>query len=181
MQSRIFRNGLFALLVLGFAACGDNSHQHTEATGQTAAPAEPAPAAVSVSLKDSKLDALYKSYIDLKSALVTGDATAAANAAKAIQSAGESMDNGKEVAALAARLSASADLKEQRTFFGEISTLMIAMVKQSGLSSGKVYVEYCPMAFDNKGASWLSNEEAIKNPYFGDEMLTCGEVTETLQ
>ncbi len=42
------------------------------------------------------------------------------------------------------------------------------------------YRQYCPMAFDNEGAYWLSNSEEILNPYFGDAMLTCGNVEEEL-
>ena len=30
------------------------------------------------------------------------------------------------------------------------------------------------MAFNNEGAYWLSDAEQIRNPYFGDKMLTCG-------
>jgi Cu(I)/Ag(I) efflux system membrane fusion protein len=37
------------------------------------------------------------------------------------------------------------------------------------------------MADDNKGADWLSTEESIKNPYYGQSMLTCGEVTDTIK
>jgi len=44
-----------------------------------------------------------------------------------------------------------------------------------------VYYQFCPMAIDNKGAYWLSEESDIKNPYFGDAMLTCGETKETLK
>ena len=36
------------------------------------------------------------------------------------------------------------------------------------------------MAFDNQGAYWLSNAKQIRNPYFGEKMLTCGEVKEKL-
>jgi Cu(I)/Ag(I) efflux system membrane fusion protein len=36
------------------------------------------------------------------------------------------------------------------------------------------------MAFNNKGAYWLSNEREIKNPYFGSEMLECGSVEDSL-
>jgi Cu(I)/Ag(I) efflux system membrane fusion protein len=36
------------------------------------------------------------------------------------------------------------------------------------------------MAFDNKGAYWLSNVSEIKNPYFGEKMLTCGSVQDSL-
>jgi Cu(I)/Ag(I) efflux system membrane fusion protein len=36
------------------------------------------------------------------------------------------------------------------------------------------------MAFDNAGADWLSNQNPIRNPYFGDEMLECGSVDDSL-
>ena len=36
------------------------------------------------------------------------------------------------------------------------------------------------MANGDKGAYWLSDIEEIENPYFGDEMLKCGETRETL-
>ncbi|MBA4058359.1 MAG: hypothetical protein C0490_26815, partial [Marivirga sp.] len=49
------------------------------------------------------------------------------------------------------------------------------------LSMGILYLEYCPMANNNEGAYWLSNEKEIKNPYFGDKMLKCGSVKETIQ
>jgi Cu(I)/Ag(I) efflux system membrane fusion protein len=35
---------------------------------------------------------------------------------------------------------------------------------------------YCPMAFNNRGASWLQVGKQIRNPYFGNRMLRCGEV-----
>ena len=39
-----------------------------------------------------------------------------------------------------------------------------------------VYHQFCPMAFNDAGAYWLSGTADIKNPYFGKKMLTCGEV-----
>ncbi|MCF6308835.1 MAG: hypothetical protein L3J09_12915, partial [Flavobacteriaceae bacterium] len=42
-----------------------------------------------------------------------------------------------------------------------------------------VYLEFCPMADGNNGGFWLSYDKEIKNPYFGQAMLTCGEVIET--
>jgi Cu(I)/Ag(I) efflux system membrane fusion protein len=32
------------------------------------------------------------------------------------------------------------------------------------------------MAKGNQGADWLSTEEQIRNPYFGDKMMKCGTV-----
>jgi hypothetical protein len=36
------------------------------------------------------------------------------------------------------------------------------------------------MAFNDQGAYWISDREEIRNPYFGDKMLTCGVVKEEL-
>jgi len=36
------------------------------------------------------------------------------------------------------------------------------------------------MANNNKGAKWLSVEAEIRNPYYGDAMLSCGSVVEVL-
>jgi Cu(I)/Ag(I) efflux system membrane fusion protein len=37
------------------------------------------------------------------------------------------------------------------------------------------------MADDFKGADWLSLSDEIRNPYFGDQMLRCGEVTKQIK
>jgi hypothetical protein len=50
---------------------------------------------------------------------------------------------------------------------------MIDVVEYFGLQE-RVYRMHCPMAFDDEGASWLSNRDEILNPYFGDAMLACG-------
>ena len=52
---------------------------------------------------------------------------------------------------------------------------------EANIATGKLYYQYCPMAFNNKGAYWLSNEEAIRNPYFGDKMLKCGLVERDIE
>ena len=70
----------------------------------------------------------------------------------------------------------SKDLSTQREKFATLSTTMIALAKTVKLSTEPVYLQYCPM----KKASWLSNTKAIKNPYYGNAMLTCGNVKEAL-
>ena len=37
------------------------------------------------------------------------------------------------------------------------------------------------MADNNNGAYWLSKEEKVLNPYFGDAMLKCGEVKQVIE
>ena len=69
----------------------------------------------------------------------------------------------------------------QRIAFAELNDAFYASVKAFGLHHGMIYYQYCPMANGDIGAFWLSNIEEIANPYFGDEMLKCGETRETIE
>ncbi|KQC00857.1 DUF3347 domain-containing protein [Pedobacter sp. Hv1] len=177
----------FAAVAL-FAACGNTQkpteanehagHNHAEGEGHGAPVAQ---TAVGVSLKDDQLNAVYPHYTHLTTALVNGDLAEAKVAANAIELGAKALANGSALASLAAKIGAGTDIEVQRALYADLSTDFIARVKSSGLKSGEIYVEYCPMALNDKGASWLSNQKDIKNPYYGESMLTCGEVKETLK
>ena len=64
--------------------------------------------------------------------------------------------------------------------FAEISDLFYHFLDHYKIKNLTLFRQYCPMAFDNKGAYWLSNTQEIYNPYFGEEMRFCGEVKEQL-
>ena len=68
------------------------------------------------------------------------------------------------------------DLKTQRKHFIELSRAMITLVETFQSPGGRLFVQFCPMANNDQGAFWLSSQEEIRNPYYGDMMLTCGEV-----
>jgi len=74
-------------------------------------------------------------------------------------------------------LSQAKDIENQRSVFEDVSELTLLISKNITLSS-EIYVQYCPMAFNNKGAKWLSFDKKVMNPYFGDVMLHCGSVIE---
>jgi Cu(I)/Ag(I) efflux system membrane fusion protein len=76
---------------------------------------------------------------------------------------------------------ASKDIQEARDNFIHISEQMIMISTRLKPNIDTLYVQYCPMADRNNGARWLSNEKIIMNPYFGEAMLKCGEVTKTLK
>lgn len=71
------------------------------------------------------------------------------------------------------------EIPEQRTAFVVFSKHWISWMQRIGTLGETIYTQYCPMANDNRGASWLSTESNIANPYFGASMLTCGEIKET--
>ena len=70
------------------------------------------------------------------------------------------------------------DLESLRKRFALFSEEMRSTLATFGV--GPAYVLRCPMAFSNRGASWLQADETVRNPYFGAAMLKCGDVTETL-
>ena len=70
--------------------------------------------------------------------------------------------------------------ERQRQAFSVLSSSVYTMLKNADLKNAGVYHEYCPMAFNDKGAFWLSEESEIKNPYFGKKMLECGEVKDSM-
>ncbi|PKP51467.1 MAG: efflux RND transporter periplasmic adaptor subunit [Bacteroidetes bacterium HGW-Bacteroidetes-1] len=72
------------------------------------------------------------------------------------------------------------DIEQLRNAFQTVSATMIELTNTFNPLGETIYVQHCPMADNNKGADWLSKEKEIKNPYFGSSMLTCGEVTKTI-
>lgn len=76
---------------------------------------------------------------------------------------------------VAQKISNSQGIGEQRKYFISLSNLMISVIEDFGLEE-PLYIQFCPMADDNKGAYWISRESKIANPYFGEMMLRCGEV-----
>ena len=132
-----------------------------------------------------------KVYFELKDALVKGEAKVAAEKAAAFdtvlfkaeaetmpddlkQKWAEHLSNMKVAAK---KINAKKDIAKQRAAFYDLSKSLITAAKHYGPLDMPVYVQHCPMAFDDTGGSWLSLKEEILNPYFGDEMLHCGEIT----
>lgn len=134
-----------------------------------------------VMFKDEKVGTAYAHYVHLKDALVASKSDEAKKAASELQKSLASLSNAKKASESASKISASTDLEDQRKEFSTLSNEMTSLVKAAKLSTGSIYLEYCPMANNNEGAYWLSNEKQIKNPYFGDAMLKCGSVKETIQ
>lgn len=137
----------------------------------------------------------FSAYLKLKDALVASDAKlaqaeagVASSAITALQSeknlSGAELEDWKNLATrLATRtteIAATSDLEAQRTAFSELTASWFTVLTKYGLEGKTAYYEYCPMAFNNQGAYWFSDTSAIRNPYFGDRMLTCGSVEATL-
>ena len=71
------------------------------------------------------------------------------------------------------------DINSQRIIFKEISQHIYESVKILDVDK-TFYWQSCPMAFDGKGAKWLSLEEQVKNPFMGQDMPECGSTIEKI-
>ena len=140
--------------------------------------------------KTVSVSELLPLYYNIKDALVTGKANIASEKAreflkvmngidmKALSEADHSafMTVNEKLALDAEHIAESKDIAQQRAYFKSFSNNFLALAKTVKLSAQPIYQQYCPM----KKASWLSNESTIKNPYYGNAMLTCGSVKATL-
>ncbi|MFA6057567.1 MAG: DUF3347 domain-containing protein [Taibaiella sp.] len=191
---------LSAIAVLSFASCSNptNKQENTSnvETNNNAPSEELVDAKIvkpSFAIADSKLKTqmqhIYNAYLLMQTALVNNKTAEAATQAKSVSQFISSFGTTDlptdqkqayeahvvKIQELATSIANTQDIKSQRTSFSPLSNQIYELVIAFG-NDQPVYQAHCPMAFDGKGASWLSDKTEIRNPYYGDEMLECGEV-----
>mgnify|MGYP001291622701 FL=1 len=138
-------------------------------------------------IKSSYDNDLIGQYLRIKDALVATDAEEAANAAKNLKNI---LLNEKNILVDLRNLNIiieeiidNKDIKSKRVSFYELSKSLIKELKNKSIETKEgqdIYIQFCPMAMNNKGAIWLSAEYNVLNPYYGETMLKCGVVRDTI-
>ena len=135
------------------------------------------------STQQHQLSQLLTQYYNIKDALVAGNGNLASAKAEEFIKTANSIDykvisegNINSLLKDATPISETKDINVQREHFSNLSNNMASLAKSVKLTTEPIYQAYCPM----KKANWLSNDKAIKNPYYGSAMLTCGKVVETI-
>lgn len=138
---------------------------------------------------------LFAAYFGLSEALAEDDVDDAKKQAQALLSAIDSIegselpedyahqwaDQQSQLGTFAAQAVAAGDIEGVRLAFEPLSNALVSLLDATHIEGlGGVYRAYCPMAFGSKGASWLTSEQQISNPYFGERMLRCGTIEQTL-
>jgi Cu(I)/Ag(I) efflux system membrane fusion protein len=166
------------------------SHDDQAAVAEAAAPQFSVDATF-----QQQLAGVFKAYVALKDAFVASDAakvkTEAESTQKALAAADMKLLTGAAhndwmaylgtMESSLKEIQSASDIEAQRKSFSALSDSFYKSIKAFGLGGSTAYYEFCPMAFNNEGAYWLSDAEQIRNPYFGDAMLTCGSVKEKLK
>lgn len=141
----------------------------------------------------NQLKAVFDNYFALKDALVNSDGNLASAKAKELLNALNTLQMNKlsneahvvwmkvmkDLVLDTENIEKTKDAGHQRDHFNTLSDNMYQLLKVSK-QDAPIYYQHCPMANDGKGANWLSKEKAIKNPYYGSAMLSCGKVIETI-
>jgi len=186
---------VFACSVL-FISCSGQGDNKEKQEGTVSAP--PAPPKSKLDKEGTqKLMSVISDYYELKDAFVATNSGKASTAANKLLTSTDSLRSFLQHDSSAVSFQPLLDsialnskqiitendptTERQRISFEKVSDAMYLLLKQADLKNGSVYRQYCPMAFNDKGAYWLSNEVEIKNPYFGKKMLECGEVTDSLK
>jgi hypothetical protein len=142
-----------------------------------------------------QLASVFTAYVELKDAFVSSDASKVKGEAAETNDALGKVDMKLLTGAAhndwmtylspmqtsLKEIQSSTDIEAQRKSFSTLSDNLYKSIKAFGLGGKEAFYDFCPMAFNNEGAYWLSDAQAIKNPYFGDKMLTCGSVKEKLK
>lgn len=142
------------------------------------------------------LNVVVEEYLAMKDALVQDDTSTAKLAANAFSQKLDSIawnqlqaDSNlvslaqslqKDIQTSCNQLAAATDLSAMRRHFQSTSDMLFDLLRSVQYKGAKLYQQYCPMAFNNTGAHWLSAEMEILNPYFGDKMLHCGEIKDSI-
>lgn len=132
--------------------------------GDLAEGSEPAP---SEKIEVGTLTKLLPAYFKIQNALAADDLPTASQASKGL---------GDFKLKALDTITTAADLEQARKGFHALSASILAALDKAGPPADqKLYRFYCSMALDNQGGEWLQLDEAVRNPYFGAEMLKCGE------
>lgn len=144
--------------------------------------------------EEKPLTTVLNTYFELKDALVQTDSKLASEKADALLASIEKVDMStlemdvhmiwmkvlKPLKENAKAISDSKNVENQRKQFSTLSDEMYKIMKVLKLGD-TVFFQHCPMANNGEGANWLSKEEKIKNPYYGEKMLSCGKTVETIK
>lgn len=171
---------LATMALLNFSSCVEGEQKQeveVKTPEEVKKETKETPDSFDAEFKDGMVGKVFQNYLEVRTSLVNSDLddakTAASNLAQAFN------QERAELKQTAQAMAEAESLDDFRTHFSEFTTQVEPLLKES-VSSGTIYKQYCPMAFDNEGAYWFSDAEEIRNPYFGDEMLTCGNVEETI-
>ncbi len=142
-----------------------------------------------------QLSLVFDQYLQMKNAFIRSDPDqvkkSAAGVSASLKKVREDLLKGDEKAywmSISRRLETAIgeiekdkEIEKQREAFSLVSTALYEAAVRFGTGREKAFYQFCPMAVGNRGAYWISETAEIVNPYFGEDMRSCGETRDTLR
>lgn len=149
---------------------------------------------------------LLNAYFDLKSGITDYDTAKADAAARLLATCADSLkiseikgdstgaikavagNTAMTIGSSARNLVTEPDLVKKKRQFQTISDALYDLTRTVRYDRLIIYHQHCPMAFnDSEDGTWISNSNEVVNPYLGkkhpkfkDKMISCGDVTDSL-
>jgi len=181
MKKMSIKAGILAMALTTTLACGEkNSKQKAKENNTTRVEQaeQETEDRADVSFSDEMTGKVFQDYQQLRTALVASDADGTQTAARNL--AENFTEEREEMKSMVLAMAETDQLEEQRELFSGVTAKVEPMFKDA-IAEGTIYKQFCPMAFEGKGGYWISDVNEIRNPYYGDRMLKCGEVVEEIQ
>ncbi|MDT0691895.1 DUF3347 domain-containing protein [Salegentibacter sp. F188] len=177
--------------VLSLSSCGETKKEQdttmpmqndSRMSGEVRAPGnlDDGEATGNPEFEDEEMATVYGWYLEIKSALVNSNPTEAREAAKNLKDALQAMKEAENALEASKEIAKTANLNIQRIAFSDLSATMEDIL-EGELTSGKIYKQFCPMAFGGVGDYWFASSKEVRNPYIGERMLDCGRVADSIQ
>ncbi|MDZ7720062.1 MAG: DUF3347 domain-containing protein [Balneolaceae bacterium] len=142
----------------------------------------------------NQLKEVLADYLEIKNALFESKPDAASTAAQSLNTSLQNvemslltgevhiqwMDMLETIRNNNQAIANSDEIEQQRSAFIGLSMSLTESVRTFQVP-GVVFEQFCPMANDGEGATWLSDSEQVQNPYYGDQMHNCGETVERIE
>ena len=140
-----------------------------------------------------QLGTLVSNYMNIKNALIDGDVELTKTASNHFESFLAEIDmtqldknthknwmkHQSKFKEISNEIIKTSSMENARISFSKLSNQLIDVLKEFNpkfKTEQAIFIQHCPMALDS-GAYWLSFNEQIENPYFGQKMLKCGSST----
>ncbi|WP_055445060.1 efflux RND transporter periplasmic adaptor subunit [Lacinutrix himadriensis] len=143
------------------------------------------------SLFQKEFKEILPMYLNMKDAFIVSDGKTVSDIASTMYQKIQNLDAatlGKmelahldKTRSMLKAISENNEIEKQRDHFVILNENIVVLAMNMGTLNTTLYVQKCPMANNNNGAMWLSNDKVIRNPYYGDAMITCGSIIEEIK
>ncbi|MEO7530381.1 MAG: DUF3347 domain-containing protein [Sediminibacterium sp.] len=179
-------------IVLTLAACGSSDEKAKEAVK----PQGPLTRSANSEVFNQSFGQLLTDYYSLKDNFIAEKDSGIAQSARSLMLAADSLQLGQlkadsnivstarsyaqGISSEIKGLLGEKEIEAKRKSFQIVSDQLYDLIRTVQYDRAIVYHDYCPMAFNDQGANWLSNTADIRNPYIPKKMMTCGEVKDSI-